>query len=346
MTTRVKTVRFSDQTRRSSYIREPLVLTPLAAAGEGDGQGSSRGKKCRRAKKLTRMQLLKDEKRSLVKELKLTKKGIREDSQKKGSEDYTPYENRQRLARATSEIHTKLKQVDDRILSKEKKKKEKKKKSVTTRVKKTYIRADKQHKRLIKMTGRLERIKIDEEDLRAEIAHDATRQESDDRDSRLGSARSETSVTSSSLNERQLPVIELGKWKRLSTNETLESAQRDTKVEGDLLRPKTVSPTNSVEREVLIERRRSLHDKTLRAEKLASNYEMTRELRNTIHQHMISRSYSFSYFNIIPPYKRPEPKPQKIKQSFNRNVYEDKITVTDFSRRYWEANASGGKRRW
>ena len=328
-----KQVRFSDQARRSSHIEETLRLTNLPAP-EGNEKYSGEEMKKKKKKKKSHLQVLKAEKKKLAKELKGTKKHILQDKKKKESEDYTPYENRQRLARTTSDLQSKIQQIESKISTKKKVRKEKVNKSVNTKVKKKYIRADKQHKRLIKMTGRLERIKLDEENLRAEIAREPFRPERVEAPSRMSSAQSACS-TSTSTSESQLPIIESGKWRRLSRNETLGS-QLDTKIEGNVMRPQTASPIPS-QPEVLLQRRRlSLHDKTIKADKLANNYELTRELRNTIHQHMISRAYSFSYLNIIPPYKRRKPKPQKSRQFFNRKVYEDKIAVVDYSRKYGE----------
>ena len=305
-----KQVRFSENDGRSTSLSQILSLRHI----ETPNSDTSSGHKKRKNKKKTKLQLLKAEKRKLQKDLKGTKVGILEDNERKASPSYTPYENRQRLARTASDTLSKLQQLEGKITTKEKANKQKIQRKLTTKLKKRSFKADKQHGRLIKMTSKLERMKMGEEELRAEIT----------RELREG-AENGTGLSDVEQSPVRLPRINSAppEWIRLPTGIP------EYKIDGA---EEAGSRPTSVLSESAIQLTPS--EKKIVADKLAHKYDMTRELRNTIHEHMISRSYSFSYFNIIPPYKRKKPKPQKTKQVFNRLVYEDKIGVLDFSKMY------------
>ena len=308
MSAMTKHVRFrSENDGKNIALRETLTLRHI----EMPNSDTSSTRKKKRKKK-SKLKILKAEKRKLKKELKDTKDGILEDNERKASPSYTPYENRQRLARTASDTLSKLQQLDGKIVTKEKANKQKIQRKLTTRLKKRSIKADKQHSRLIKMTVNLERMKLGEEELRADIARE------------LKEDAKSPSLTGTELTPLRLPRIhsaDSAQWINLSTTKP------DYKIDsGEDSRPTSVLSESAIQL--------TPREKRTVADKLAHKYDMTRELRNTIHEHMITRSYSFSYFNIIPPYKRKKPKPQKTKQVFNRLVYEDKIGVMDFSKKY------------
>ena len=313
MSAKKKQVRFSDNDGRSTSLSETLTAQKIETPNSETSSNCKRKKK----KKKTQLQQLKAEKKKLQRDLKDTKKGILKDNERKASPNYTPYENRQRLARSTTDQLSKLQQLEGKITTKEKANKLKIQSKLHTKLKKKSIRADKQHSRLIKMTSKLERMKLGEEELRAAITREL--KESDDN---LPAA--ETTI--------RLPRINMinansADWMKLSSSKS-ETSMSDFGTEGEqeYSRPASVLSESAIQL--------SPSGKRIVADKLAHKYDMTRELRNTIHEHMISRSYSFSYFNIIPPYKRRKPKPQKTKQAFNRMVYEDKIGVVAFSKLY------------
>ena len=306
-----KQVRFHSANREEgSILSETLTLRHIETPSSETSSVQKRKKK----KKRTKLQTLKAEKRKLQKDLKSTKEGILDDNERKASPCYTPYENRQRLARTASETLSKLQQLQGKISTKEKTNKQKIHRKLTTKLKKRSIRADKQHSRLIKMTTKLERMKLGEEELRAEITRE------------LRESEEKGNLTDGEQNNLRLPRIQSAdsaQWLKIS------ESKPEYKLDGE--EDESSRPT-SVLSESAIQLTPS--EKRIVADKLAHKYDMTRELRNTIHEHMITRSYSFSYFNIIPPYKRKKPKPQKTKQVFNRLVYEDKIGVVDFSKKY------------
>ena len=313
MSAKKKQVRFSDNDGRSTSLSETLTAQKIETPNSETSSNCKRKKK----KKKTQLQQLKAENKKLQRDLKDTKKGILKDNERKASPNYTPYENRQRLARSTSDQLSKLQQLEGKITTKEKANKLKIQSKLHTKLKKKSIRADKQHSRLIKMTSKLERMKLGEEELRAAITREL--KESDDN---LPAA--ETTI--------RLPRINMinansADWMKLSSSKS-ETSMSDFGTEGEqeYSRPASVLSESAIQL--------SPSGKRIVADKLAHKYDMTRELSNTIHEHMISRSYSFSYFNIIPPYKRRKPKPQKTKQAFNRMVYEDKIGVVAFSKLY------------
>ena len=308
-----KQVRFSETGGRSTSLSGTLTTQKIETSHSETSSNNKRKKK----KKKTQLQILKAEKKKLKRDLKDTRKGILEDNERKASPDYTPYENRQRLARTTSENLSKLRQLEDKITTKEKANKLKIQRRLHTKLKKRTIRADKQHSRLIKMTSKMERLKLGEEELRAEITREV-------RESEENLPAVEPTVRLPRLNMIRANSAD---WVKLSSGKR-EASTSDCGVEGyqEDSRPASVLSESAMQL--------SSSEKRIVADKLSHKYDMTRELRNTIHEHMISRSYSFSYFNIIPPYKRRKPKPQKTKQVFNRLVYEDKIGVVAFSKLY------------
>ena len=309
-----KRVRFhsANEGRPSKSLSETLTLRHIETPDSTTNSFQKKKKK----KKQTKLQGLKAEKRKLQKDLKNTKENILDDNERKASPVYTRYENRQRLARTASETLSKLQQLEGKIATKEKTNKHKIQRKLSTKLKRRSIRADKQHNRLIKMTANLERMKMEEEELRAEIARELTEGEKKD------------ILPDAELNPLRLPRIksadvDSAQWINISASTPeykIDSEQDESSRPTSVLSESALQLTPS--------------EKRIVADKLAHKYDMTRELRNTIHEHMITRSYSFSYFNIIPPYKRKKPKPQKTKQVFNRLVYEDKIGVMDFTKKY------------
>jgi len=305
-----KQVRFSETGGRNTSLSETLTSQKIETS-HSETSSNNKGKK---KKKKTQLQILKAEKKKLKRDLKDTRKGILEDNERKASPDYTPYENRQRLARTTSDNLSKLQQLESKITTKEKANKMKIQRKLHTKLKKRSIRADKQHSRLIEMTSKMERMKLGEEELRAEITRE------------LRESEETLPAVESTIHLPPINMIRANSadWVKLSSSKR-EASTSDCGIDEDS-RPASVLSESAIQL--------SPSEKRIVADKLSHKYDMTRELRNTIHEHMISRSYSFSYFNIIPPYKRRKPKPQKTKQAFNRMVYEDKIGVVAFSKLY------------
>lgn len=305
-----KQVRFSETGGRNTSLSETLTSQKIETSHSETSSNNKRKKK----KKKTQLQILKAEKKKLKRDLKDTRKGILEDNERKASPDYTPYENRQRLARTTSDNLSKLQQLESKITTKEKANKMKIQRKLHTKLKKRSIRADKQHSRLIEMTSKMERMKLGEEELRAEITRE------------LRESEETLPAVESTIHLPRINMIRANSadWVKLSSSKR-EASTSDCGIDEDS-RPASVLSESAIQL--------SPSEKRIVADKLSHKYDMTRELRNTIHEHMISRSYSFSYFNIIPPYKRRKPKPQKTKQAFNRMVYEDKIGVVAFSKLY------------
>ncbi|XP_031553264.1 uncharacterized protein LOC116290384 [Actinia tenebrosa] len=305
----------------SSLLREPKT--------ENSTERQPATEKRKKKKRKSEFQKLKAEKSKLMKELKKTETSIKEDSERKRNAEYRAFENRQRLARSTSEIHSKVKQLENKISTKEKLRRGKIQKSFKTKIKTTTIKAGKQHGRLIDLTSKLDYLKLDEEQLRHEIYREK-------------SMPSLSAPSTSSCHSNAYEIIppeneEMETWVKLSNNSKREK-ERETK---DKVHTASDTSTSSPELELYrigsslsCETELStLEEKEAKADKLARKYDFTRELRNTIHQHMISRSYSYSYTNIIPPYKHKRHKPVKTKQSYNRAIYEDKLNVQEFAKK-------------
>ena len=161
------------------------------------------------------------------------------------------------------------------------------------------------------MTENLEKMKTGENSLRAEIAREQT-------------AKTKDGEFSDTFRFPRIKSADSAQWVNISTCKS--GHKLDTYEQDESPRPTSVLSDFAMQM--------SPREKKHVADKLAHKYNMTRELRNTIHEHMITRSYSFSYLNIIPPYAPKKAKPQKTKQIFSRLVYEDKIGVVDFKKKY------------
>lgn len=310
MSAKKKRVRFrsANVAEGDKSLTEALTLQHLET---GNQSGASLTRSKRRKRKRTKLQALKTEKKKLQKDLKSTKEWILDENKRKASPSYTLYENRQRLARTAGDTISKLRQIEGKILVKEKSGKQKTQTKLSSKLKKTTIRAEKQHSRLIKMTENLEKMKTGENSLRAEIAREQT-------------AKTKDGDFSDTFRFPRIKSADSAQWVNISTckpGHKLDSYEQD-----ESPRPTSVLSDFAMQM--------SPREKKRVADKLAHKYNMTRELRNTIHEHMITRSYSFSYLNIIPPYAPKKAKPQKTKQVFSRLVYEDKIGVVDFKKKY------------
>jgi len=333
-------------------LREPIDLSSLLRENTSvptqlSSQRTGPKKKKKVTKKKTQLQKLKTEKKKLIKELRKVEKGIKEDNERKSSAEYSPYENRQRLARTTSEIHSKVKQLEEKRVVKEKLRREKVKKNYKTKIKTKTIKAGKQHKRLLNMTSKLQNMKLDEEEIRDEIRRE--------RSLSSLSTNNTSSCLSNSYDMEPLDNNSEDKWVSISDQSTCVESIDQFNDDADINTSKDSETTSRVSISSLEMARLnsslsltsglSLKEKEQKVEKLARKYDFTRELRNIIHQHMISRSYSFSYSNIIPPYKHRKPKPMKApKQAYNRTIYEEKLNVFQYSqhRNKKDAKASAG----
>lgn len=259
----------------------------------------------KKKKKKTKLQVLKAEEIKLQTNLKTTEKAILKDDERKASPNYTPYENRQRLAREAFDAVSKLRQIKGEIVTTQKESKLKNDSKLTTKLRKRFLKKEKQQNRLIKMTLKLERMKTEEGELRAKITRELSE----------GMRNTQCVSDEEQIGPLRLPPIAMSttdiNWIRLSKIGKDENSRAALNEPGEQL---TQLPAS---------------EKRVVADKLSQKYDMTRELRNTIHEHMITRSYSVSYFNIIPPYKQMHPKPKKSKKGFNRLVLENKIRLTD-----------------
>lgn len=336
------------KTTEIEQLREPIDLSSLLTENTSvstvppSTSKETPTKRKKRAKKKTQLQKMKTEKKKLIKEMKKVEKGIKEDNERKSSAEYSPYENRQRLARTTSEIHSKVKQLEGKLLVKEKLQRERVKKNYKTKIKTKTIKAGKQHKRLINMTSKLQNIKLDEEEIRDEIRRD-----------RSLSSLSNNNTSSCRSNSYDMEPLENDsedKWVSISDQSTcVESIDHvnddDNNTSKDSETTASRVSISSLEMARLhsslsLTSGLSLEEKKEKAQKLARKYDFTRDLRNIIHEHMISRSYSYSYTNIIPPYKHRKPKPMKApKQSYNRTIYEEKLNVLQYAQQRNKKNA-------
>ena len=316
-----KKVRISENDDRSTEsFSETLIQKP--------NSNSSSANKKKKMKKKTRLQVLKAEKRKAQKDLQDAKLAILEDNERKANPSYTPYENRQKLARVAFVAVSKLQQVKGEIVTKEKENKQKFERQLSTKIKKKFVKVDKKHDRLIKMTSKLERMKINEDKLRAEITRGLNTEGAENANwlqdtEQEGAAEISNQLQNAEPSSLRLPRInsDSAEWIKLST--CIPECKVDSKKE-DPRRSHSILSKSAIQM--------TLGKKKIVADKLAHKYKMTRELRNTIHEHMITRSYSISYFNIIPPYKHFQPKPQKSKKAFNRLVLENKIGAADYSK--------------
>jgi flagellar biosynthesis/type III secretory pathway chaperone len=327
----VKKVRFSadhDETKEIDSFVDERKLIDISVLLKDPVNETEKQPKRKRRKKKTEFQKLKTEKNKLLKELKKKETSIREDSERKGSADYTPFENRQRLARSASEIQSKVKQLEGKISTKGKIRREKIQNSFKTKIKIKSIKAGKQHGRLIDLTSKLDALKLDEEQLRLEIIRDKSVSSlSAPSTSSCHSNAYEMVPPENEEMEKWVEISDVPKGKDAGEVDTMEAVSVSTSSSPELELYRLGSSSLSNDTEL------SLEEKVTKAEKLARKYDFTRELRNIMHEHMISRSYSYSYTKIIAPYKHKNLKPKKTKQSYNRVIYEDKMNVLEFAKK-------------
>ena len=246
----------------------------------------------------------------LKRELKGTLKEISEDTKKRGQEDYLGLVERQKLANRSIEIRSKLLRLQDEIGTREIIKEDRDSKDVKKRIQERYEDAARRHNRLLWTTFELERLKKDENAIRA-IAKDElglqTRQEEvvspidlvtlDNR--KISSATSRISTASLRHSTQELDL------KGFEKQEHMEHVRESLSSLG------LYNPTDQ------------LH----KADGLKHKYDMTREMRNLAHGQMISRGNKNSYWRINPPYRREQNKVVHVRKAYVKDFYEDRIHI-------------------
>lgn len=258
----------------------------------------------------SRIQSLQIKEAKLRRELKDTLNEISEDTKKRGQEDYLGLVERQKLANRSIDIRSKLLRLQDEIGTRETIKEDRGSKDVQKRIQERYEAAAKRHNRLLWTTIELERLKKDENAIRA-IAKDdhglQTRQkedvsliDADTLDSRkISSATSRISTTSLRHSTQELDL------KRMEKEEHLEHVRECLSSLG------LHSPSDQ------------LH----KADGLKHKYDLTREMRNLAHGQMISRSHKNSYWRINPPYRRERNSLVHVRKAYVKDFYEDRIHI-------------------
>lgn len=278
---------------------------------ELNGKATNVGmKKKNRRQPKTRIGRLKLKEIKLRKELKETLKDIKTDTKKRGTEDSLTTVERQKLANHSTVIRSKIIRLQDEVGTRSYVKDDKASKHIRARIENRYQMAARKHNRLLKITAELEKIKEDEETIRA-IASDE-----------LGLETRRDTVHE----DVDKPLVERRK--------TFAGMSR---ISGTgLSRSTTELEAEQDEREDHYERvRESLSklgvetpgEKLKKAQALEQKYDMTREMRNLVHGQMISRPHKNSYWRINPPYRRKRKQVVHVRKSYVRNYYENKINI-------------------
>ena len=258
----------------------------------------------------SKIKRLKIKETKLRRELKDTLNEISADTKKRGQEDYLGLVERQKLAKRSVDIRSKLLRLQDEIGTREVIKEDRNSKDVQKRIQERYEAAARRHNKLLWTTIELERLKRDENAIRA-IAKDdlglETRQKEDvsliDADTldkrEISSATSRISTASLRHSTQDLHL------KRLEKQEHLEHVRESLSSLG------LHSPSDQ------------LH----KADELKHKYDLTREMRNLAHGQMISRNNKNSYWRINPPYRRERNNVVHVRKAYVKDFYEDRIHI-------------------
>ena len=246
----------------------------------------------------------------LRKELKETLKEISVDTKKRGKDDSLDVVGRQKLANRSVDIRSKLLRLQDEIGTREVIKEDRDSKAIKTRIRERYAAAARRHNKLLWTTVELERMKEDENAIRA-IANDElgiqTRQNQDVSpiDPRTIDKREISSATSRiSTSSLRHSTQELD-FKALDRHEHMEQVRESLSSLG------LHDPSDQIEK----------------ADGLKRKYDLTREMRNLAHGQMISRGNKNSYWRINPPYRRERKNVVHVRRAYAKEFYEDRIDI-------------------
>ncbi|XP_028413987.1 uncharacterized protein LOC114536846 [Dendronephthya gigantea] len=270
--------------------------------------------KMTKKRRVSRIRRLEIQEAKLRRELKGTLKDISKDtkSKKGGEEGHLDGVERQKLANRSVDIRSKLLRLQDEIGTREVIKQDKITKDVRTRIQESYSTAARKHSKLLWTTINLERMKEDENAIRAIAGADAgleTRKRKvtspveryvlDRRE--ISSATSRISASSMRHSTEDLD------YKALDRREHLEHVRESLSTLG----------------------LHSTRDQLQKADGLQNKYDATREMRNLTLGQMISRSNKNSYWRINPPYRRKRGKVAHVRRAYAKDFYENKIDMTE-----------------
>ncbi len=246
----------------------------------------------------------------LRRELKDILKEISDDTKKRGEDDYLGVVERQKLANRSIDIRSKLLRLQDEIGTREIIKEDRDSKDIKRRVKDRYAAAARQHNRLLWTTVELERMKKDENAIRA-IAND---------DLGLKTRRNEdiSCVDDCTVDSRKIASA----TSRIST-----SSLRHSTEELDFKAMEKQEHLEYVRESLSSLGLHSPRDQLHKADGLKQKYDLTREMRNLAHGQMISRQNKNSYWRINPPYRRERKDVVHVRRAYTKDFYEDRIDV-------------------
>lgn len=265
-------------------------------------------------RRVSRIRKLEIQEAKLRRELKGTLKDISKDtkSKKSGEEGHLDGVERQKLANRSVDIRSKLLRLQDEIGTREVIKQDKISKDVRTRIRESYAAAARKHSKLLWTTINLERMKQDENAIRAIASADGgfqTRQ------------RELTSpVDTFVLDRRQISsaTSRISASSMRHSTEDLDYKELDRREHFELVR-------ESLSSLGLHSTREQLH----KADGLKKKYDATRELRNLTLGQMISRSNKNSYWRINPPYRRKRGQVAHVRRAYAKDFYENRIDMTE-----------------
>ena len=246
----------------------------------------------------------------LRRELKDTLKEISDDTKKRGEDDYLGVVERQKLANRSIDIRSKLLRLQDEIGTREVIKEDRSCKEVRNRIKERYAAAARKHNKILWTTVELERMKDDENAIRA-IAQDQlgleTRQneEISPVDDHTVDCRKISSATS-----------------RIST-----SSLRHSTNEQDFKALERQDHLEHVRESLYSLGLHSPRDQLHKADGLSRKYDLKREMRNLAHGQMISRQNKNSYWRINPPYRKERKNVVHVRRAYAKEFYEDRIDI-------------------
>jgi hypothetical protein len=246
----------------------------------------------------------------LRRELKDTLKEISEDTKKRGEDDYLGVVERQKLANRSVDIRSKLMRLQDEIGTREVIKEDRSSKEVRNRIRDRYAAAARRHNKLLWATVELERMKEDENAIRA-IANDE-----------LG-LQSRQNEETSPIDDRTVDSRKIcSATSRIST-----SSLRHATDEQDFKALERQNHLEHVRESLSSLGLHSPREQLQKADGLSHKYDLKLEMRNLAHGQMISRQNKNSYWRINPPYRRVRKNVVHVRRSYAKDFYEDKIDI-------------------
>ena len=277
---------------------------------ETNGRGASLVRKKKKRPQRSRMGKLKLKEVKLKRELKTTMNELKKNTQEQRKRQSLGTVKRQELANRSTIIRSKILRLKDEIDTRNFVKDDQENKRIQAKIGNSYASAARRHNRLLWMTAELERLKEDEEVIRAiankDLGRETRRENEAERIDHILLEHRKTMAGKSRISATR--------FCHLSKELEDEAERREEHLEDvrdSLSKLGVETPQEKLEK----------------ADGLAHKYDMMSELRNLAHGQMISRQHKNSYWRINPPYRRKPKKMVHVRRGYAREFYEQKVDM-------------------